>query len=78
MRAFKNVTHFDPEFFLIPEEDIKAMDIQSFLILEEALHLFRDSGYSLQEMKGRSAGVYLGGRGGSMPDENRLKHAKIR
>ncbi|MFG3445222.1 beta-ketoacyl synthase N-terminal-like domain-containing protein [Bacillus velezensis] len=72
----KNVTHFDPEFFLIPEEDIKAMDIQSFLILEEALHLFRDSGYSLQEMKGRSAGVYLGGRGGSMPDENRLKHAK--
>ncbi len=52
------------------------MDIQSFLILEEALHLFRDSGYSLQEMKGRSAGVYLGGRGGSMPDENRLEACK--
>jgi polyketide synthase PksN len=71
-----NIHRFDPEFFLISKEDAKAMDPQALLVLEETLNLWSHAGYSLQEIKGKSIGVYIGGRSQHRPDEQALKAAK--
>jgi polyketide synthase PksN len=71
-----NTTHFDPKFFHIPDVDARAMDPQSFLLLEAALELFSHAGYTLNEMKGRQVGVYIGGRSGHKPDEASILNAR--
>ncbi len=67
-----NATDFDPEFFNIPEEDAKGMDPQALLILEECLKLWYQAGYSHSEVKGRSIGVYIGGRSEHRPSASQL------
>ncbi|PEP92268.1 hypothetical protein CN582_25460 [Bacillus wiedmannii] len=67
-----NITHYDPSFFHISEEDAKAMDPQALLVLEESLKLWYQAGYSHQEVKGRSVGVYLGARSQHQPKESIL------
>ncbi|TCS93647.1 SDR family NAD(P)-dependent oxidoreductase [Hazenella coriacea] len=67
-----NITHFDPEFFRIPEDDAKVMDPQALAVLEQCLYLWYHSGYSHHEIKGRPIGVYLGGRSQHKPNESQL------
>ncbi|MEJ2622479.1 MAG: beta-ketoacyl synthase N-terminal-like domain-containing protein, partial [Candidatus Thiodiazotropha sp.] len=71
-----DVTHFDPGFFLIPDEDAKVMDPQALLVLEESLKLLYHAGYTLEEVKGKATGVYLGARSRHLPDEERLRQAR--
>ncbi|MCU7925177.1 MAG: KR domain-containing protein [Candidatus Thiodiazotropha sp. (ex Dulcina madagascariensis)] len=71
-----DVTHFDPGFFLIPNEDAKAMDPQALLVLEESLNLLYHAGYTLEEVKGKATGVYLGARSRHLPAEERLWQAR--
>ncbi|MGG1948340.1 SDR family NAD(P)-dependent oxidoreductase [Trinickia sp. NRRL B-1857] len=70
-----NVTHFDPEFFLISRDDARAMDPQALLLLEESLSLWHHAGYRLAEVKGRPIGVYLGARSQHRPDEQTFLQA---
>nr|AVI26424.1 polyketide synthase [Candidatus Entotheonella serta] len=72
----ENSSHFDPAFFLIPPEDAKVLDPQALLLLEECLNLFYHAGYTLDEMKGRATGVYLGGRSQHRIDEADLGQAR--
>ncbi|MCP4578891.1 MAG: polyketide synthase, partial [Deltaproteobacteria bacterium] len=62
--------------FLIPEEDARAMDPQALLVLEESLNLFYHAGYSLEEVKGSSTGVYLGARSQNIPNEMDLQQTR--
>lgn len=71
-----HVSHFDPDFFLLHEEDVRAMDPQALLVLEECLKLWYHAGYTPEEIKGESVGVYLGGRSQHKPDEESFLHAK--
>ena len=71
-----NINHFDPAFFLIPKEDVKVMDPQALLVLEESLNLFYHAGYTLEEIKGRAIGVYLGARSQHRVDESDLYQAR--
>ncbi len=66
---------FDPAFFLISEEDARAMDPQALLAMEETLSLWHHAGYSLSQIKGRAIGVYFGVRGGHAPDPAALAAA---
>ncbi|MEG7378241.1 amino acid adenylation domain-containing protein [Bacillus subtilis] len=70
------VSHFDPDFFLLHEEDVRAMDPQALLVLEECLKLLYHAGYTPEEIKGKPVGVYIGGRSQHKPDEESLHHAK--
>ncbi len=67
---------FDPKFFLLSEEDVKAMDPQALLLLEESLKLWYHAGYTHQEMKGKSVGVYLGARSQHKPEEFSIRQAQ--
>ncbi|WP_250540653.1 beta-ketoacyl synthase N-terminal-like domain-containing protein, partial [Bacillus subtilis] len=70
------VSYFDPDFFLLHEEDVRAMDPQALLVLEECLKLLYHAGYTPEEIKGKPVGVYIGGRSQHKPDEASLDHAK--
>jgi polyketide synthase PksM len=71
-----NITHFDPKFFLIPEDDVRAMDPQALVMLDESLNLFYHAGYSPREIRGKPVGVFLGGRSQHQPDEASLRQAR--
>jgi len=70
-----NATQFDAAFFLISPADAQAMDPQALLVLEESLMLWYQAGYSLDEIKGHSIGVYLGARSQHSPDTASLHAA---
>jgi acyl transferase domain-containing protein len=70
------ITRFDPRFFMIPEEDVRAMDPQALLVLEQSLELLCHAGYSVQDIKGTRTGVYLGGRSRHQPNVLELDRAK--
>jgi polyketide synthase PksL len=63
---------FDPKFFLLHEEDVKAMDPQALVALEETMKLFHHAGYTQDEIKGKMIGVYIGGRSGHSVDADTL------
>jgi acyl transferase domain-containing protein/NAD(P)-dependent dehydrogenase (short-subunit alcohol dehydrogenase family)/acyl carrier protein len=71
-----NLWHADPDFFLIPREDAQAMDLQALVLLEEALKVWCHAGYTLEEIKGSSAGIYLGARSRHNPGEALLRDAR--
>ncbi|WP_444996462.1 SDR family NAD(P)-dependent oxidoreductase [Aliikangiella sp. IMCC44359] len=68
----ENVTHFDPGFFLLGDNDAKAMDPQALLLLEQSLKAFCQAGYSLDEVKGSQTGVFIGARSNHQPEANEL------
>ncbi|MDU0812757.1 non-ribosomal peptide synthetase [Bacillus siamensis] len=70
------IHQFDPDFFLLAEEDVKAMDPQALAVLEECLNLWYHAGYTPDEIKGEAIGVYLGGRSRHRPGEEKLLDAK--
>ncbi len=45
------IHQFDPDFFLLAEEDVKAMDPQALAALEECLNLWYHAGYTPDEIK---------------------------
>jgi 3-oxoacyl-(acyl-carrier-protein) synthase/acyl carrier protein len=70
------ITRFDPKFFLLPIEDVRAMDPQALLVLEQSLELLCHAGYSVQDIKGTKTGVYLGARSGHQPTPLELDRAR--
>ncbi|WPQ61780.1 SDR family NAD(P)-dependent oxidoreductase [Chitinophaga sancti] len=66
------IGHFDAPYFMIPPEDVSAMDPQALLLLEQSLFVWHHAGYTAQEIKGKSVGVYIGGRSLHRPDEDSL------
>lgn len=71
-----NIYQFDNKFFLIPEEDAKAMDPQALVLMEEALKLIYNTGYTHKELKGKSIGVYVGARSQYQPKEEELNNSR--
>ncbi|WP_437836523.1 SDR family NAD(P)-dependent oxidoreductase [Sorangium sp. So ce1153] len=71
-----DVTHFDPAFFRISPADARAMDPQALLALEESLALWYQAGYTPDDVKGRSIGVYLGARSQVVADLEALQEAQ--
>ncbi len=71
-----NITSFDPKYFHIPEEDAKAMDPQALVLMEECLKLWYNAGYTQQEVKGKSVGVYIGARSQYQPGETELNNSR--
>nr|WP_255298558.1 non-ribosomal peptide synthetase [Brevibacillus dissolubilis] len=74
--TINHINEFDPGFFLLPEEDVTAMDPQALIVLEECLKLWYHAGYTHTEIKGKAIGVYLGGRSQHKPTEENLLHAR--
>ncbi|WP_438018420.1 SDR family NAD(P)-dependent oxidoreductase [Sorangium sp. So ce315] len=71
-----DATHFDPAFFRISPADARAMDPQALLALEESLALWHQAGYTPDDVKGRSIGVYLGARSQIVADLEALQAAQ--
>lgn len=69
----ENPYSFDSKFFCLDENDARAMDPQALLILEETLKLFCDAGYTMEEVKGKPIGVYVGGRSNHIPDAEKMQ-----
>ena len=70
-----DVHNFDPAFFMIPPSTAAAMDPQALLLLEAALEAYAHAGYSIEQVKGSSAGVYVGARSQHRPDDALLQQA---
>jgi polyketide synthase PksN len=68
--------HFDPGYFMLHENDVKAMDPQALLALEESLALLYHAGYTAASVKGKSIGVYLGGRSRHQPGASALEQTR--
>lgn len=67
---------FDHDFFMMSENDIRAMDPQALAVLEESLKLWYHAGYTEKDVKGMRAGVYIGGRSQHKPDPSSLSKAR--
>ncbi|MCP5007373.1 MAG: SDR family NAD(P)-dependent oxidoreductase, partial [Planctomycetes bacterium] len=63
----------DPHFFMIPPEDVRAMDPQALVLLEESLKAIYHAGYNHQELGGKNIGVYIGARSQGPVDISNLK-----
>lgn len=74
--VIENLNRFDPDFFLMSDDDVRAMDPQALAVLEESLKLMYHAGYTEKEMKGMRAGVYIGGRSQHKPDQYSLSKAR--
>jgi len=66
------VSFFDPGYFLISDEDARAMDPQAFLVLEEALKTIHHAGYLPGTFKKSATGVFIGGRARTVVDADAL------
>ncbi|MEK4329490.1 beta-ketoacyl synthase N-terminal-like domain-containing protein [Paenibacillus sp. FSL R7-0312] len=62
--------------FRLSNEDAQAMDPQALLLLEESLKAWHHAGYTPEEIKERSVGVYIGARSKHDPDEASLLQAR--
>lgn len=58
--AIDNIDEFAPEVFSITELEAKSMDPQQRLLLEQTWLAIEDAGITLNELKGKSVGVYVG------------------
>ncbi|MCP3677227.1 MAG: polyketide synthase, partial [Deltaproteobacteria bacterium] len=66
----------DPRFFMIPREDVCAMDPQALVLLEESLKALYHAGYDHGELGGRNIGVYIGARSQGSVDGVNLKETR--
>ncbi|MET0322347.1 MAG: beta-ketoacyl synthase N-terminal-like domain-containing protein, partial [Duganella sp.] len=71
-----NVTDFDPAYFLLTDNDARAMDPQALLLLEETLAVLHHAGYTARDVKGSATGVYLGARSRHQPAAEALALAR--
>ncbi|MTJ83778.1 MAG: KR domain-containing protein, partial [Telmatospirillum sp.] len=67
---------FDPDYFLLSDSDVAAMDPQALLVMEEAVHACCDAGYAPADLKGRGIGVYVGARTRHAPPPGVLAQAR--
>ncbi|MED1738767.1 SDR family NAD(P)-dependent oxidoreductase [Bacillus swezeyi] len=74
--VIEDMNRFDPDFFLMSDDDVRAMDPQALAVLEESLKLMYHAGYTEKEMKGMRAGVYIGGRSQHKPEQSSLSKAR--
>ncbi|MEC3614235.1 type I polyketide synthase [Bacillus stercoris] len=72
----EEMNRFDHDFFMMSENDVRAMDPQALAVLEESLKLWYHAGYTEKEVKGMRAGVYIGGRSQHKPDPASLSKAR--
>lgn len=68
----KDLDLFDPGFYRLPLQDARAMSAQARLALDGALAALCHSGYTLDQVKGRDIGVYLGARARQAPADDLL------
>ncbi|MCK4258180.1 MAG: amino acid adenylation domain-containing protein [Halanaerobiales bacterium] len=54
-----NITLFEPEIFLISQEESKYIDPQQRLLLELVEEAFLDAGYNPEKLSGRNIGVFV-------------------
>jgi polyketide synthase PksL len=71
-----DIESYDPAFFHIDEQDARAMDPQALMLLESCAELFHHAGYRLDELKGQSIGVFVGGRSRHEPGRELLSRAR--
>ncbi|UJF34759.1 beta-ketoacyl synthase N-terminal-like domain-containing protein [Paenibacillus hexagrammi] len=67
-----DIDKFDTEFFNITPREAERMDPQQRLFLEECFKAIEDSGYSIEQMAGRKAGVFVGGRSSDYKEKTLL------
>ncbi|MEV0689369.1 SDR family NAD(P)-dependent oxidoreductase [Streptomyces sp. NPDC050388] len=71
-----DVFGFDPGYFLLHAEDVRAMDPQALVLLEESLKAVHHAGYRLGELDGTRTGVYVGARSHSRTDDALVGEAR--
>ncbi|MBB5101168.1 SDR family NAD(P)-dependent oxidoreductase [Streptomyces spectabilis] len=59
---------FDAGHFMLHAEDVRAMDPQALVLLEESLKAVHHAGYRAADLEGSRTGVYVGARSGQRPD----------
>ncbi|MFF9687118.1 SDR family NAD(P)-dependent oxidoreductase [Streptomyces sp. NPDC014623] len=59
---------FDAGHFMLHAEDVRAMDPQALVLLEESLKAVHHAGYRAADLEGSRTGVYVGARSGWRPD----------
>ena len=57
-----DIDSFDADYFNIKADDAAIMDPQARILLEEAVKVIFDAGYTQGELSGQKVGVYIGGR----------------
>jgi polyketide synthase PksJ len=63
-----DVYGFDAGHFMLHAEDVRAMDPQALVLLEESLKAVHHAGYRAADLEGSRTGVYVGARSGQRPD----------
>ncbi|WP_172383282.1 SDR family NAD(P)-dependent oxidoreductase [Streptomyces sp. MNP-20] len=63
-----DVYAFDAGHFMLHDEDVRAMDPQALVLLEESLKAVHHAGYRAADLEGSRTGVYVGARSGQRPD----------
>ncbi|MGW3569213.1 SDR family NAD(P)-dependent oxidoreductase [Streptomyces sp. NPDC000941] len=64
-----DVFGFDAGYFMLHNEDTRAMDPQALVLLEESLKAVHHAGYRLGELDATRTGVYVGARSRSRTDD---------
>lgn len=71
-----DVHGFDAGYFMLHPEDVRAMDPQALVLLEESLKAIHHAGYRREDLDGARAGVYVGARGRGRVDDSRVDAAR--
>ncbi|WP_190093446.1 SDR family NAD(P)-dependent oxidoreductase [Streptomyces melanogenes] len=67
---------FDAGYFMLHAEDVRAMDPQALVLLEESLKAVHHAGYRFGELDGSNTGVYVGARGRGRADNGLVAGAR--
>lgn len=71
-----DVHGFDPGYFMLHAEDVRAMDPQALVLLEESLKAVHHAGYRPGDLDGSNTGVYVGARGRARVDGDLVAGAR--
>ncbi|MFG3014161.1 SDR family NAD(P)-dependent oxidoreductase [Streptomyces cinerochromogenes] len=71
-----DVYGFDPGHFMLHPEDVRAMDPQALVLLEETLKAIHHAGYRHEDLDGSNTGVYVGARGRGRAEAGLLDAAR--
>ncbi|MDJ0460315.1 SDR family NAD(P)-dependent oxidoreductase [Streptomyces sp. H27-C3] len=71
-----DVSGFDAGYFMLHDEDVRAMDPQALVLLEESLKATHHAGYRLGELDGTRTGVYVGARSRNRADDDLVSEAR--
>ncbi|MFG1876162.1 SDR family NAD(P)-dependent oxidoreductase [Sphaerisporangium sp. NPDC049003] len=71
-----DVYGFDPGYFMLHAEDVRAMDPQALVLLEESLKAIHHAGYRFDDLDGSNTGVYVGARGRGRADAGLVDAAR--